>query len=90
MKIIFTPNAHKDIEYWKSANKSVLLKIFNLLDDIQNDPFQGLGKPEPLKGDFSGYWSRRITQEHRLVYKIDGKGKDKTLLIYQCRYHYTD
>lgn len=90
MNIKFTPNALEELEYWKSTNNAVLLKIFSLLEDIQKTPFKGLGKPELCRHDLAKKWSRRITNEHRLVYQVEGKGEDKTLTIYQCRYHYDD
>ncbi len=88
MKIEFTKKANEEMAYWSDNDQEIVIKILKLIEDIKKSPFKGLGKPEPLKGDFSGYWSRRITNEHRLVYKIDGKNADKTLTIHQCRYHY--
>jgi toxin YoeB len=90
MKTAFTKKAYEDREHWSANDPEIVKKIINLIEDIKKTPFKGLGKPEPLKGDFSGYWSRRITNVDRLVYKIEGKGADKTLTIYQCRYHYDD
>jgi toxin YoeB len=70
MEIIFAPEALLHLEYWKrSGNKKIMEKITNLLKEIQHTPFHGTGKPEPLKHEWNGYWSRRITGEHRLVYK---------------------
>jgi toxin YoeB len=67
----------------------VAVKIKELLNDIKRTPFQGLGKPEPLKYDLKGFWSRRITGDHRLVYKVEGtKGRNQKCIIIQCRYHY--
>jgi toxin YoeB len=66
------------------------LKVLQLIRQIQRDPFEGTGKPEPLKGDLSGWWSRRINDEHRLVYKVDGAGKDQFLFVAQCRGRYDD
>lgn len=71
MQIVLSPLAPKDLEYWrKSGNKVILRKISQLVDSIASDPFKGIGKPEPLKHDLIGCWSRRINQEHRLVYEI--------------------
>jgi len=85
MEIIFSPEALKDLEYWrKSGNKKVIEKIKNLLEEIQLTPFDGTGKPEALKHNWTGYWSRRITIEHRLVYKVE----NDTILVAQLRYHY--
>jgi toxin YoeB len=89
MKIFFTENGWEDFEYWIETDSEVMEKIKELLKDIRKAPFQGLGKPEPLKHNLKGYWSRRITQEHRLVYRVDGKkGVDQTCTILQCRFHY--
>lgn len=85
MEIIFSPKAIEGLQYWKkSGNKKVMERISLLLDEIQRAPFEGLGKPEPLKHNWAGYWSRRITTEHRLVYKVEGE----TIYVAQLRYHY--
>ena len=85
MEIVFTKNALKDLKYWKKQkNKEILLRIESLLNDIIKNPFEGIGNPEPLKYQLSGYWSRRITKEHRLIYTIkDGKIIIVTALRYQ-------
>ena len=89
MKYEFTENAWEDFEYWLETDTEIVDKIKDLLKDIKSTPFKGLGKPEPLKYDLKGYWSRRITAEHRLVYKVDGrKGLDQKCIILQCRFHY--
>jgi toxin YoeB len=91
MDISFTPNAWEDLEYWISSDPDTLTKIKDLINSIRQDPFRGLGKPEPLKYDLKGYWSRRITGEHRIVYKVNGtKGVDQKCQIIQCRFHYDD
>ena len=91
MDISFTPNGWEDLEHWISNDPDTLTKIKDLLKSIRQDPFRGLGKPEPLKYDLKGYWSRRITGEHRIVYKVSGtKGVDQKCLIIQCRFHYDD
>ena len=84
--IKFTSEALADLEYWKkSGNVTILKRIRQLLQAIQNDPFNGIGKPEPLKHNLSGHWSRRINQEHRIVYKTAGN----IITVYSLRYHYT-
>lgn len=89
MIIEFTHNGWEDFEYWIETDKDIVNKIKDLLKSIRNTPFKGIGKPEPLKYGLKGYWSRRITQEHRLVYKISGKkGDDQKCSIIQCRFHY--
>jgi toxin YoeB len=91
MEVSFTPNGWEDLEYWISNDPETLVKIKDLIKSIRQDPFKGLGKPEPLKYDLKGYWSRRITGEHRMVYKVLGtKGVDQKCLILQCRFHYDD
>ncbi len=84
MKILFAENAWEDYLYWQKTDKKTLRRINLLIKEIQREPFKGIGSPEPLKFNWSGYWSRRIDQEHRLVYKIG----DQTVSIAQCRYHY--
>ena len=84
MKIKFTQKAQKQYEYWKENDLKILKKINELIKDIQKTPFEGLGKPESLKFNLNGFWSRRINYEHRLVYKIE----DESIIILQCRYHY--
>ena len=84
MELIFLTLAWEDYLYWQKTDKAVLRKINELIKQCQPTPFEGIGKPEPLKGDLSGWWSRRINHEHRLVY---GSSKEK-LFILQCRRHY--
>ncbi|MDB4999384.1 MAG: yoeB 1 [Mucilaginibacter sp.] len=84
MKIIFLDQAWEDYLYWQSTDKATLKKINSLVKEIERMPFEGSGKPEPLKHNLAGWWSRRITLEHRLVYKID----NEAVVILQCRYHY--
>jgi toxin YoeB len=85
MEIIFQPQALEDLEFWKkSGNEKVLKKIRELLENIQQTPFEGLGKPEALKHQLTGKWPRRITDEHRLVYKVE----NNTITVYQVRFHY--
>lgn len=84
MKLCWHEKAWEDYLFWQTTDKKVLKKINTLLLEISRNPFEGTGKPEPLKENLSGYWSRRITQEHRVVYTI----KDDFIIIIQCRYHY--
>ena len=84
MKLIFAEKAWEDYLYWQKTDKKILKRINALAKDIQRDPFEGIGKPEPLKHALSGYWSRRINDEHRIVYKIH----QDSILIAQLRYHY--
>lgn len=89
MRIEFTGHAWEDFEYWLETDPAVVEKIKDLLKEIRKTPLQGLGKPEPLKFQLQGYWSRRITAEHRLVYRVDGKkGSDQRCFVIQCRFHY--
>ena len=84
MKITFSKNAWEDYVSWQAEDKKMLKKINELIKDISRTPFEGIGKPEPLKYDLAGFWSRRIDREHRLVYQyVEGE-----VLIYSCRYHY--
>ncbi len=84
MKIVFSKNAWEDYVYWQTEEKKILKKINALIKDIQRTPYEGIGKPEPLKFDLAGYWSRRIDLEHRLVYQVEGSD----ILIYICRFHF--
>lgn len=88
MNVLFTPTAWEDYRHWQSADQDVLLKLNALIENTRRQPFTGLGKPEPLKGALSGFWSRRITGEHRLVYRVTGTGDVQRLEVVQCRYHY--
>ncbi len=88
MLVIFSPTAWAEFRHFQQNDSEIALKIAALIDDIRRDPFRGLGKPEPLKNDFAGFWSRRITSEHRLVYRVTGKGDEQRAEIAQCRYHY--
>ena len=91
MDISFTSNGWEDLEYWIDNDPDTVTKIKDLIKSIRQDPFRGLGKPEPLRYDLKGYWSRRITSEHRIVYKVSGtKGVDQKCVILQCRFHYDD
>ena len=84
MKITFSKNSWEDYVSWQKVDKKILKRINQLIKDVQRVPFQGVGNPEPLKYDLSGFWSRRIDREHRLVYQVF----DQEILIYSCKYHY--
>lgn len=89
MNIQFTPHAWEEFTWWLETDKRMAKKIQTLIKDIQRTPFDGLGQPEPLKHDLAGFWSRRISGEHRLVYAIDGQTKSTQICtIVQCRFHY--
>jgi len=84
MTLSWAATAWQDYLYWQQADKKILKRVNTLIKDIHRQPFEGLGDPEPLKHNWSGYWSRRINREHRLIYKVT----DKIIIIVQCRYHY--
>jgi len=84
VKLIFSENAWDDYQYWIKTDKKILKRVNTLIQDIQRSPFSGIGKLEPLKHGLSGYWSRRINDEHRIVYKA----ADDSIFIAQVRYHY--
>ena len=84
MKLIFSEHAWNDYLYWQKTDRKVLKRINILIEEVQRSPFEGIGKPEPLKHALSGYWSRRINDEHRIVYKV----RNDTMFIAQLRYHY--
>ena len=83
-RIAFLPVAFDDFGRWATENKRVYARIIKLIRDIERDPFVGLGKPEPLKHDLAGLWSRRIIDEHRLVYKVT----EEEIIIVSCKFHY--
>lgn len=84
MRLVFSKNSWEDYISWQNEDKKMLKKINVLIKDIQRSPYEGSGKPEPLKYDLTGLWSRRIDREHRLVYQVSGED----ILIYSCRFHY--
>lgn len=84
MVLTFTENTWDDYLYWQKVDNRMVLKTNELIKAIKRTPFEGIGKPEPLKYDLAGYWSRRIDQEHRLVYQVI----EDEILVYACRYHY--
>ena len=83
-KLIFHEQAWEDYLYWQNNDKAMLKRINELIKDIRRNPFEGIGKPEPLKHQLTGFWSRRMNHEHRLVYTVI----DGSIVIAQCRYHY--
>ncbi len=85
MRLIWSEKSWEDYLYWQSHDKKILKKINSLIKDITREPFEGLGKPEPLRYELTGCWSRRITDEHRIVYEV----KDQNISIVSCRFHYS-
>ena len=91
MIIEFSKHGWDDFQYWIETDTEIVQKIKDLIKSIMQSPFSGLGKPEPLKHGLKGFWSRRISQEHRLVYKVSGnKGIDQKCSLIQCRFHSDD
>jgi toxin YoeB len=89
LRVFFDEYAWHDYLHWLDADPRIHRRINELIQDIRRQPFIGLGKPEPLKGTLSGWWSRRITNEHRLVYRVQGRaGDDQQVVVAQCRLHY--
>ena len=86
MRLSWLPNGWKDYLYWQEKDRKILQRVNDVIRDTLRNPFSGIGKPEPLKKNLEGWWSRRITQEHRLIYRVEGD----SLLILQCRFHYED
>ncbi len=84
MKLIFAEQAWEDYLYWQKTGRKILARINNLIQEIRREPFSGIGKPEPLGHALAGYWSRRINDEHRIIYKI----QDNAVLLAQLRFHY--
>lgn len=88
MKIIFSDKSWEEYRHWIDGDPKVLARLNALIEECRRHPHNGLGKPEPLKGDLKGWWSRRVTEKDRLVYRVEGKGDEQALLIAQCRFHY--
>jgi toxin YoeB len=88
LKIVFFPTAWDDYRHWQTTDAKLTQRINVLIEECRRDPFRGTGRPEPLGGNLSGWWSRRIDREHRLVYRVAGKGEVQALEVAQCRYHY--
>ena len=84
MRLTFDPDGWEDYLHWQATDKAMLRKLNRLIEECLRHPFEGTGKPEPLKGDLAGFWSRRIDREHRLVYRVTATAIE----IAQCRYHY--
>lgn len=88
MRVHFTDNGWDDYLYWSRHDSRTHSRLNDLIEEARRTPFKGTGKPEPLKGDLTGLWSRRVTGEHRLVYAVEGQGVAQCIIIVQCRYHY--
>ncbi len=84
MKVAFSSNGWDDYVFWQTTDRKILARLNNLIKECSRTPFTGTGKPEPLRGEFSGWWSRRLTEEHRMVYRVT----DDTVMIAQCRWRY--
>lgn len=89
MRVLFDPGGWEQFLHWRAADPGIANTIERLVEECRRTPFTGTGRPEPLRGDLSGFWSRRITQEHRLIYRVSGKGAEQTLEILSCRFHYS-
>lgn len=90
MKLLWTDAAWEQYLHWQQADARIASRINDLLKEVRRSPFKGVGWPEPLRHQLKGWWSRRITEEHRLVYRVTGKGPDQVLEIVSCRFHYGD
>jgi toxin YoeB len=88
VKVLFSSKGWEHYLYWVGADRSTLLRLNKLIEECRRTPFSGLGKPEPLRGELKGFWSRRITDEDRLVYRVMGTAETQTIEIVACRYHY--
>jgi toxin YoeB len=88
MKLVFSQTAWADYLFWQESDRAILKRVNELITDARRTPFTGIGKPEPLVGDLKGWWSRRITREHRLVHRVGGSGSGQYLEIANCRFHY--
>lgn len=88
MKLVFAVDAWRDYVKWSVDDPAVLARINVLIEECLRHPFSGIGKPEPLKRNLAGWWSRRINREHRLVYRVSGSGESQALEVLSCRYHY--
>lgn len=88
MKLLWADHAWEDYLFWQASDPTTLKRINDLIREVRRTPFTGIGKPEPLRGNLSGWWSRRITGSHRLVYRVGGHGETQAVEILQCRWHY--
>jgi toxin YoeB len=89
MRLLWSAAVWEDYLYWQENDRQILQRINALLQDIRRHPFNGIGKPEPLRGDLAGWWSRRITGDHRIVYRVCGAGEEQRIEVVACRYHYS-
>ena len=89
MKLLWTDIGWEQYLYWQATDPKMVRRINELLKDIRRTPFDGIGRPEPLRNELSRWWSRRITAEHRLVYRVMGKGEEQAVEIASCRFHYS-
>lgn len=88
MKLSFSEAAWDDYIYWEQTDATILSRLNDLIRDVRRSPFSGIGKPEPLRGNLQGWWSRRLTSEHRFVYRVSGTKDQQALDILTCRFHY--
>jgi toxin YoeB len=88
MEIRWSRDGWEDYLYWQETNINSLRKINEMIREISRNPFRGIGKPEPLRGELAGWWSRRISGEHRIVFQVRGKGEEQFIFIMMCRFHY--
>ena len=88
MRVSFTPQGWQHFTYWTSGDRKVYRRLIRLIEETRRAPFSGLGKPEPLRNELKGWWSRRIDDEHRLIYRVTGSDENQTLEIAACRFHY--
>ena len=88
MNLAFTPHGWDDYRAMREGDASAFRKLETVIEECRRNPFKGTGKPEPLKGNLKGWWSRRVTQEHRLIYRVTGSNEAQQLEIAQCRFHY--
>lgn len=88
MKVLFAGRAWEDYLHWVEADRDTLVRINTLIENARRTPFDGIGKPEPLRNEMAGWWLRRIGREHRLVYRVSGAGAEQVIEIAACRFHY--
>ena len=88
MKLLWTDLGWENYCWWQANDARIIVRINELLKDVRRNPFNGIGHPEPLRNELKGWWSRRITEEHRLIYRIVGKGDEQAVEISACRFHY--
>jgi toxin YoeB len=88
MRLVFSSQSWSEYLFWQEYDRKIRVRVNDLIKETMRTPFTGMGRPEPLVGDMKGFWSRRITQEHRFVYRVIGKGDEQSLEIAACRFHY--